>query len=87
MKFHPNGGYIKSRQNIKLANMLFSYRHPDLAASGTGHSEISKLSDHETSGLEERRRFVRSIPVPTVIERDDAEAWELWTQAVKGPGL
>lgn len=66
--------------------MLFSYRHPDLAASATGHSEISKLSDHEAAGLEERRRFVRSIPVPAVIESDDAEAWDLWTQAVEGSG-
>jgi len=67
--------------------MLYSYRHPDHAASATGHSEISKLSDHEATGLQERRRIVRSIPVPAVIESDDAEAWDLWTKTVEGSVL
>jgi hypothetical protein len=64
--------------------MLYSYRHPDLAASAIGHPDISKLSDLEAAGLEERRRFVRAIPVPAVVESDDAAIWELWNQAVEG---
>jgi hypothetical protein len=63
--------------------MLYSYRHPDLAASVTGHSAVVKLSDHEIAGLAERRRFVRAIPVPAVIESDEADAWDLWDQLVQ----
>ena len=63
--------------------MLYSYRHPDLAASVTGHPAIVKLSDHEIAGLVERRRFVRTIPVPAVIEGDEADAWDLWNKVVQ----
>jgi hypothetical protein len=45
------------------------------------------LSEHEAASLLERRRFVRSIPVPAVIEGDDVEAWDLWNQALEGSSL
>jgi hypothetical protein len=67
--------------------MLFSYRHPDHIASTTGHTESSKLSEHEAAELRERRRFIRSIPVPAVIECDEAEAWDLWNQVTQGASL
>jgi hypothetical protein len=63
--------------------MLYSYRHPDLAASVTGHSAVVKLSDHEIAGLAERRRYVRAIPVAAVIESDEADAWDLWNKVVQ----
>jgi hypothetical protein len=58
--------------------MLYSYRHPDVAAK---QSEAPKLSETEAAGLVERRRFVRSIPVPAAEESTEADVWSLWDQA------
>ncbi len=64
--------------------MLYSYRHPDLAATVTVGADLINVSEHGTVGLEERRRFVRLIPVAAVVHSNDADAWSLWDQAVEG---
>jgi len=33
-------------------------------------------------GLSERRKLLRPLPVPEVIECDDDSAWDLWHQSV-----
>jgi hypothetical protein len=62
----------------KIFSMLYSYRHPDLVER---ESKTPKLSEHEVASLVERRRFVRSIPIPAAIESTDAEVWSLWDKA------
>jgi len=63
--------------------MLYSYRHPDLAASVVTSALLPKHSQLEIARLDERRRFVRSIPVAAVVQGNDADAWSLWDQAVE----
>jgi hypothetical protein len=58
--------------------MLYSYRHPDLAAKSP---ESSELTEHGVAGIVERRKFIRSIPVPAAIESTDDEMWALWDRA------
>ena len=69
------------------ALMLYSYRHPDFAAEVAGSSAPPKAVGCWTVGLEERRLFVRSIPVAAVIDGNDADAWSLWDQAVENMSL
>jgi hypothetical protein len=66
--------------------MLYSYRHPDLAASVVASALLPKLSHHEIAGLVERRKVVRPIPAAAVVHGNDADAWSLWDQAVEGEG-
>jgi hypothetical protein len=58
--------------------MLYSYRHPDLAAKD---SQALQLTEQEVAGLVERRKFVRSISIPAAIESTDDEMWALWDKA------
>ena len=63
--------------------MLYSYRHPDLAAVVAASEEFPKISPLEAARFEERRRFVRLIPVAVVVHGNDADVWSLWDQAVE----
>lgn len=67
--------------------MLYSYRHPDLAAIVVASALLPKLSQHEIAGLEERRKFVRLIPVAAIEHANDADAWSFWDQAVESTCL
>ena len=67
--------------------MLYSYCHPDLAASVVASALLPKLSQHEIAGLEERWKFIRPIPAATVVHGNDADAWSLWDQAVEGESV
>jgi len=67
--------------------MLYSYRHPDLAARVVASALPPKLSQHEIAGLEERRQFVRPIPVAAVVHGNDTDAWSLWDQVVEGEAV
>jgi hypothetical protein len=67
--------------------MLYSYRHPDLAASIAASELRPKLSQQVFESLVERRRFVRPIPVATVVHCNDADAWNLWDASVGGEAV
>jgi hypothetical protein len=58
--------------------MLYSYRHPDVASKD---SEALQLTEQEVVDLLERRKFVRSIPIPAATESADDEMWALWDKA------
>jgi hypothetical protein len=80
---------LKSQTDLDRKNifyMLYSYRYPDLAARANEKPDVSKLSEQEAVRLVERRKWVRSLPVPAVTEFSDSEALELWTQALKESG-
>jgi hypothetical protein len=62
--------------------MLYSYRHPDILGRLTDHTDSFGIPEEQATTLKERRRSVRSIPVPTVIESNDVEAWEHWDRAL-----
>ena len=64
--------------------MVFSYRHPDLAAKEAARP---KLSAQEAVALVERRQFVREIPTPAAVEHSDDEAWLLWDSVTGGGEL
>jgi hypothetical protein len=67
--------------------MLYTYRHPDLAANAVASAMLPKLPQHEVAGLVERRKFVRPIPVAAVVHGNDADAWSLWDQVVEGEAV
>jgi hypothetical protein len=62
--------------------MLYSYRHPDLAARAEEKPEAPPLSEQEAIRQVERRKIIRPLPVPAVIEYTDAQAADLWKQAL-----
>jgi hypothetical protein len=64
--------------------MLYSYRHPDLAIETTENTSTGTAPEQKPEPVVERRRVVRPIPVPAVIESNDSDAWELWDQALEG---
>jgi hypothetical protein len=63
--------------------MLYSYRHPDSTEALPGHAQSCKAPEPLPESLKERRQSSRSIPVPTVTESNDDEAWKLWNQALE----
>jgi len=53
--------------------------HPD--PTGFASTAASPLEDAVYTGAE-RRRLPRALPVPEVVETDDADAWAMWQESV-----
>ena len=56
-----------------------SQEHPD--PTGFASTSPASLEDAVYTGAE-RRHVPRALPVPEVVETDDADAWAMWHQSV-----
>lgn len=79
MSFHLSSSTVSVATTAASASAGADANTPLQGASGT------VVQAENSVDLKERRRFSRPLPVPQVVEADDAQSWALWLQCTLDP--